>query len=168
MGYFDGLTDSSFKTDSEGRIIFYPRGILGKGYIIPTERKKNDLRNLLKKYYMVSLPVIIGSGLAVGWLFSLILIPILILCFLLVVKKYTKDLEITENKLKLKESFQNSANSHNIGTLWFMFTCSLLFLVASIFILLSKPEGLFVGILVFLFFSVSAIVILQMIIARKS
>ena len=37
MGYFDGLTDGVFKTDSEGKFLFYPWGVPGKGYILPDD-----------------------------------------------------------------------------------------------------------------------------------
>jgi len=35
MGYFEGLTASSFKTDENGQVIFYPWGKIGKGYDLP-------------------------------------------------------------------------------------------------------------------------------------
>jgi len=35
MGYFEGLTASSFKTDENGQVTFYPWGKIGKGYDLP-------------------------------------------------------------------------------------------------------------------------------------
>jgi hypothetical protein len=33
MGYLDGIVDGNFKTTAEGIMLFYPDGVLGKGYI---------------------------------------------------------------------------------------------------------------------------------------
>ena len=46
MGYFDGLTDASFKTDDEGRFSLLSLWYFGKGYILPDELKNNKLDDL--------------------------------------------------------------------------------------------------------------------------
>ena len=65
MGYFDGLTDGIFKTDSEGRFLFYPWGVLGKGYVLPDDSKKQEVRQFVSLWYKVSLPAIIVVGMLI-------------------------------------------------------------------------------------------------------
>ena len=38
MGYFDALTSSYFKTTPDGRKLFFPWGVLGRGYTIDSEQ----------------------------------------------------------------------------------------------------------------------------------
>jgi hypothetical protein len=59
MGYFDSLADASFKQDASGNWLFYLYGILGSGFIIDSEDKKNQIHGFFKKMYKVMLPVII-------------------------------------------------------------------------------------------------------------
>jgi hypothetical protein len=69
MGYFDGLTDAVFKIDREGKLLFYPWGVLGRGYVLPNDSKKQQVRKFLSLWYKVSPPVIIGVGVGIGWIF---------------------------------------------------------------------------------------------------
>jgi hypothetical protein len=41
MSFFDGW--SEFKTTPEGKIIFYPNGYLGKGFLIPNIKTKGKI-----------------------------------------------------------------------------------------------------------------------------
>lgn len=55
MNYFESIADSYFKKSNEGKVIFYPWGVLGKGYIIPTEEKAIKIRKSFKKGGVISL-----------------------------------------------------------------------------------------------------------------
>ncbi|HYA87115.1 MAG TPA: hypothetical protein VEI57_08645, partial [Nitrospirota bacterium] len=52
MGYFDELADASFKTDDKGNTIYYPLVIIGKGYILPEDRK-NWFRLTIKRLLQI-------------------------------------------------------------------------------------------------------------------
>ncbi len=168
MGYFDRITDSNFTTDSKGRTVFYHKGIFGKGCILPTEQKKNDLRSSLKKFYMVSLPAIVGTVITVGWIWLVILVPILLLWGYFVVRKHTKGLERTNERLTWKESCRNSASTQSVRTLWLSFIGSTLFVVASIFTLVINSISPIWGILGILFFGSCAIGDYKMLKAKNS
>lgn len=63
MGYFNGLVSGLFKLDKAGRVVFYPWGVLGKGYII-TEKPVAD--GILR---FVIIIIIVGvSGVAVAYM----------------------------------------------------------------------------------------------------
>jgi len=47
MGYFEAIAASSFTTDAGGRHLFFPWGVFGKGYIVPTEDDYLHLRATL-------------------------------------------------------------------------------------------------------------------------
>ena len=53
--------DGVFKTDDDGNALFFPNGVMGKGYIIPSEEKKEKLRKLQKRFIYGSM-IILGIG----------------------------------------------------------------------------------------------------------
>jgi len=170
MGYFDGLAEAIFKKTSDGRSIFYPWGILGKGYIVPDAMTKQKLINFTKRQYIVLLPFVIGVGVFVGWIWACVLLPVYFLWYLFAISKMTEGLQVTNTKLKISQSLRNSAMFHNIILVWFMFVFSILFVLGSIAILsglVTSSDGYLVGLLGFLFFGLCSIAFGYMIKSRK-
>ena len=60
MGYFDALTSGYFKTAPDGRKLFFPWGVLGRGYTIDSEQDYERLRRQVKAYTIVSLVLIVA------------------------------------------------------------------------------------------------------------
>jgi hypothetical protein len=166
MGYFDGLTDASFKTDEKGNTIFYPWGILGKGYILP-EDKKESFRTKIKRFLQISLPLAILITILKLWALLLIILPVFILGYTIWMNKITKNLMLSSNKLTLSESTRNSARSHNLTTLWILAASSLLFVAASIFIIITAPEKWTIAIPGIIFFGFGLYIFWKMIKAKK-
>lgn len=142
MGYFDALADAVFKTDDGGRPLFYPWGFFGKGYILPSEEKKLEIRKFVKLFHIVMLslfvvvltvasiireqwaypiaPIIaVGVGLYTWWLVS--------------VRRLTKGFQTTKTRLTLRESYGNMARSMSITLLRLLQILALFFIIAGIF-----------------------------------
>jgi hypothetical protein len=134
MGYFEGLTNSSFKKDKDGNTIFFPWGVLGKGRVLPDEPTETRVRVFISRYYKVSLATIIGLGVIVGWTWSFLLVPIFVAWFYFGSKSLVSGYPYSEDKLTLKEGYTSSAAGHNKVTLWLLFIFSILFVLAGIFI----------------------------------
>lgn len=166
MGYFDGLTDVVFKIDRQGRHLFYPWGTLGRGYILPNTQKKQQIRNFVKLYYIVSLPTIIVVTIAVEWMYAFALLPVGLLWYILTIRRLLRGLEVTQDKLSLAESYTNSAKSHSLETLWLMLVCSILFVLAGIWIL-SEGQWL-LGLASIIFFGTGSFFFGYMIKARNT
>ena len=158
MGYFDGLTDACFKTDDEGRILFYRCGIFEKGYILPDEAKKQQIRRFVKLYYMVSLPAIFATGIIVGWVYSFSSLPLFFLWYFFVTARLLKGLAVTGEKMTLQESYSSSAKSHNIVTLWLMLIFSIFFVLGGLALVLFVHDSWLIGLASIVFFGVIAIV----------
>lgn len=163
MGYFDALTDACFKTDDEGRIFFYRCGIFGKGYILPDEAKKQQIRRFVKLYYMVSLPAIIATGIIVGWVYSFFSIPLFFLWYFFATARLLKGLAVTGERLALQESYSSSAKSHNFVTLWIMLIFSIFFVLAGFALVLYAHDAWLIWLASIIFFGAIAIVIGYMI-----
>lgn len=159
MGYFDGLADGSFKRTDDGRIIFYPWGILGSGYEIPTDESYREIRQYVKRYLIVSLPLVIALFIFAGWLFAFVALPILFLAYLFKIRNLTREFTKASEKLSLKESYQLQAASHNLGVLWALEIGSIILVLLGIGILFVSREAHFVAIVSILFFGLCSLAI---------
>lgn len=171
MGYFEGLTDANFKTDGEGRLLFYRWsgffGIIwrGKGYVLPDEVKKQQIRRFIKLYYIVSLLAIIAGVVLVG-VYSLFLLPLFYCWYYFATARLLKGLAVTDERMTLRESYHSAAESHNIVILWIMLILSIFFVMAGLVLTFYvKTVWLLVGII---FMGVTAIALGYMIKIRKT
>ncbi|MEN6620314.1 MAG: hypothetical protein ABFD50_02030 [Smithella sp.] len=170
MGYFDGLTDACFKTNMQGTTLFYKWGVLGKGYILPSIEKKDEIRKFVKLYYMVSLPTIIGAGAFINWLWAMLLVIPFFIWFQIKISSLTKGLAISNEKLTLKESYTNSAKGHNKTTLWLLLIFSILMFLGGLFMLLIARDfkGQILGISFIIMFGTCSAVFIYMLKMKKA
>ncbi len=162
MGYFDGLTASSFKTDEKGNTIFYPWGILGKGYILPEDRK-DSIRLAIKRHMTFIVPFAIVFAIFLKIWILIIALPFYYIGYAIWIKQLTRGFEITSQKLSFSDTTANSARAHNLSTLWLLEICSLLFVLAGLFILAASPQNRLIGLSSIVFFGFSALVFWSMI-----
>ncbi len=109
MGYFEGLTNASFKKNSDGTSIFYPWGIFGRGLVIPDDQGEERLRSFLTRYCKVSLPSLITVGILGGWVWAALLLPICGAWFYLGIKTLVSEYAYSKDKITIKESCAGSA-----------------------------------------------------------
>ena len=43
MGYFDALAEGVFKKNALGNTVFYPWGVLGSGFVVPTDEDRGRI-----------------------------------------------------------------------------------------------------------------------------
>jgi uncharacterized membrane protein len=58
MGYFKALGEALFKVDEAGNTLFYPWGILGRGVILDTEERKDQILLFISRYYLITFVLI--------------------------------------------------------------------------------------------------------------
>ncbi len=135
MGYFDGLTDVLFKKDEKGNTIFYPWGILGKGYVIPDD-KKDGFRLIIKRLLLISVPLAITFSMFMSLpRFFLIIVPLYFFICAIWLKVNTRGLAKSSEKLNLVDTTKNSPNTYNQAIFWLLDFVAFLFILASIFLL---------------------------------
>jgi hypothetical protein len=166
MGYFDGLTASSFKKDDKGNTIFYPWGILGKGYILPEDRK-DTIRLVIKRHMIFIVPFAIVFSIFLKIWILIIALPFYFFGYAIWIRQLTRGLEVTSEKLTLSDTTANSARAHNMATLWLLEICSLLFVLAGLFIFATSPQKWITGLSSITFFGISALVFWFMIKKKK-
>jgi len=164
MAHFDGITDASFKTDSQGNLLFYRWGVFGRGYVLPDDPKRQKVRHFVKAYYTVTLPGAVLFGAVFGWIISLALLPFIFAWYSFATGRLLRGLSISSTRLTLRENYANSARSHSLGALWFMLITSILFVLAGFMAILIKEDVWFLGLLsIVLTFGVSALTFAYMI-----
>jgi hypothetical protein len=169
MGYFEALAASSFITDSEGRRVFFPWGVLGRGYVVPTDHEYERLRATLVRTYQLLIPAtILLIVLLPRWMpwppFGLLL-PFAIR-YPIWVRRVTSAWSPSAERISIRQSLTNGAQHQSGIFLWFMLTCSLGF-VAGGFLEIAKLPHWYVGAATVLFFGFCAVVFSWMLVARR-
>lgn len=115
MGYFKRLADSSFKVDDQGNTLFYPWGILGRGYILPDKETETEIRRFITRYHYIGLTLvfIIGPFLMLWGVVFALLLPITLLIWWIQAKRVIKNLKQTEEKLTIKENIKKMFGNEN-------------------------------------------------------
>jgi hypothetical protein len=142
MGYFDGLTDAAFKQDQLGNTVFYPWGVIGRGYILTDPAKIDQARLFMRRWYQINifcatpiltmaiipravpLPVKIALAvtyavIATGW-------------FVLRSRQLTAAAEISGERMRFRDSYTNAAKGLGRSMLWVLFGVSCLVVVGGL------------------------------------
>ena len=173
MGYFDGLTASSFKTDAQGRELFFIWGKLGKGRVIPSEDDAAAVRRYLKNYYICVfvgiVPMVMLSGhdaFGPRWLTTLGIFILLGLAGLIPLWLKTRAWPLAGERMTYRESMSASAQAHGLVSLSILIVLGLVMVAGSLFVLLYTDETLVGGFGV-VFFGLALAIFVYMLWARR-
>jgi Na+/melibiose symporter-like transporter len=173
MGYFDGLTVSSFKTDAQGRELFFIWGKLGKGRVIPSEDDAAAVRRYLKNYYICVfigiVPMVLFSGhdaFSVRWLATLGIFVLIAMVALMPLWFRTRAWPLADERMTYRESMSASAQAHGVVSLSILIVLGLVMVAGSLFVLLYTDETL-VGGVGMVFFGAALAVFIIMLWARR-
>lgn len=166
MGYFDALTSSYFKTGQDGRRLFFPWGVLGRGYVIASEQDYERLRRQVKAYTVVSLVLIVGAVAFRGILEGLLVAGLLILFYLAWMGYLLRSMQPSDERLTLTESMTSQARSHGAVVLWSLEVVALLFIAIGIVMLVVDPGEWMIALAGIVFFGLCAAVFTRMLILR--
>ena len=171
MGFLDALTANSFKKDASGKTVFYPWGVLGKGYILPDQETENKTRAFIIRYYMVCLisplllPVPIVLYADTGWIYILVFASLLA-WYYLGSRALIARCSVSDRKLTLNEAFlAGPTKLLNRKTLWSLLIVSILFAAHGLSMVL---RGWYMGALGFLVFGLCAGMLGYMIREKRS
>jgi hypothetical protein len=170
MGYFDGLTEAAFKKDGNGNTVFYPWGVLGKGRVLTDPARAERLRAFVRRYYQVTLPIIIVVGVVRIWSLLAVVVAALVAWFIIRSRQLLAGTAVSDERLTLKEGYRNSAARHNKLTLWVLFILSGLFAAAGIWIARNSygPRQVAVGAGTAFFFALCGLAIGYMLHTRRA
>ena len=163
MGYFDGLASAIIKKDKDGNAVYYPWGVLGKGYVLPSAERETEIKNMVILFYQLFFGVFfVHLFLLKNALIFALLVLALVIWFLVKSKQLTKDCPKSGEKLTLKEGYTNSAKAHNKTVLWILLVVAVIATLGGIALLFTSK--LFIsGLIMTLLFGTSSAAIYYMI-----
>ena len=167
MGYFDGLTSGSFKTTEDGRRLFFPWGVLGGGYAIASEQDYQRLRTQVKAYMVVTLVLVIASGMYEPYRAPLAAAALLVCCYLGWMWRLLPRMERSDERLSMQESMTTQARAHGPVVLWALEIVSIIFVITGIAILVFDPGSRLTALFCTAFFGLCAAKIARLIVLRN-
>jgi len=155
MGLFDALMRTSFD-ERDGRWIFYPHGLLSRGFILADDQKHVELRRFIKRYFLIAGGTVFLALITVGtWFVALAVL--MLLWYELAVRRLTRGLPLATKRLALRDNLRAQARRHTLTDLWTLELVSLL-LVAASGALIADPDARIVGVVAILIFAAIALV----------
>jgi hypothetical protein len=152
MGYFEGLTSGSFKTTPDGRRLFFPWGVAGRGYSIASEEDYLRIRRRIKTYMAVSLALIVAANVVAGAVVCAAIAAALMTFYLGWMALLLPRLTFSGEKMSLEESMTSSAQAHGATVLRLMQIGALALAAAGILMLVTDSHHRLIGLFVTLFF----------------
>lgn len=165
-GYFNALASSSFKVTADGRKLFFPWGVLGGGYDIPSEQDYERLQRQIKVYTIAAMVLVIAPIAIRYFLTGFVIAALLMLFYVLWVPYLVRGLKRTDERLTMRETVSTQARTHNAPTLWLMQFASLAFVAIGIVMLIVEPGMWPVALMSIVFFGFCAMVFAWMLVAR--
>jgi hypothetical protein len=117
MGYFEAIANAYLKTGTDGRLLFYPWGALGRGYVIKAGSEA-QLRGAIKAFVIAS--IIVGGAGYTLWreIGALIAGGVLIIGYVIAIRFMVRGLEASGERLRLREAYTAEARGFSKVWLW--------------------------------------------------
>ena len=167
MGYFDALTSSYFKTGADGRKLFYPWGVLGRGYVVATEQDQQRLLRQVNTFTIAGLMLIVGACVVQAYIVAALIAAAFIVFYLFWARRLIVGLELSSERLSMRESFTSQAMAHNSKHLWAMEIASIALLLCAIAMLGIEPDDRLTAIAAIAFFGLTTATFSWMLIIRR-
>lgn len=141
----DSLTRTSFE-ERDGRWIFYPYGILSRGFVLANNEKHVQLRRFVKRHLVIVAVALFVPAVTVGPAFVALTVPPMLLWYALAVRRLTRGLPFAQERLALRDNIRAHARRYTLSDLWTLEITFLLFVAAGLWILVAQPENWLVGV----------------------
>jgi Ca2+/Na+ antiporter len=166
-GYFNALAAGAFKITPDGRRLFFPWGVLGRGYEIPTDQEYQQLRRQMRLYIIVSLTLVIVPMAAQYTLVGLSICVLLMVSFAIWSHYRLRGMKPVDERLTFGESVSIQARTHRPVTLWVLLIASLVLVASGIAVLLLQPGEWVAAVLAIIFFTLCAAMFAWMLRIRR-
>ncbi len=137
MGYFEKIANNFFR-EKDGKTIYYPNGMIGKGRVIPNEEIKTKLVNFHKRILQLSFFIVLPYAYFVGIsesVSAIALSPVIFVALLIYFwhRNLVSSLEVHNSKLGAKD-----AVTGNVKALpnWYFWVFGSISLVLTILVLI--------------------------------
>ncbi len=156
MGYFDVITNASCKKAADGQWLFYPHGVLGHGYVIPSDAEFDQLRRNLKYLWIITLLMMVATFWKPVIAFSVWLV--LFVAYLIWARLHCRNLARSSEKLTYTESIFNETRSLGPGILWLSEIFSILLILYGVILLIADPSQWLLALVMIVVFAACAFI----------
>jgi len=124
QNYFDALISSYFKTAQDGRKLFCPRVVWGRGYAIASEQDYERVVREIKVFWVIGLVLWLIGAVALGpilngYLPLFISAAFLIILYFIAGAPYlVRGMQPSDERLSLQESYTSQALAYSPALLW--------------------------------------------------
>lgn len=167
MGYFDALTSGYFKTAPDGRKLFFPWGVWGRGYVVASEQDYERLRRQVKAYMVVALVPIIVTAALRAYVGALVIAMLLVVFYLVWMRFLLRGLLPSDERLSVQDSMTAQARAHSAAGLWLLEIGALAFVGLGMIIIVIDPGNWLIALGSIVFFGFCAGVGARMLVLRR-
>jgi purine-cytosine permease-like protein len=143
MGYYDSLINASFKTNQDGKSIFYAYGTRS-GYIL-SEDDTTKVKRFLKRYYRGTIIAVVVSVVLFG-AYTFLLLLFIVPYYFINIKKFLLNAKKTHERRSMNERIQIMGRSSGVKTCVWLLVGGILMMGCSIYCIF-LPEVRLIGIL---------------------
>jgi len=148
MNFFSDVMEVAFQTDSESRTLFFPWGVISKGYVLPDAGMERRVKTFYKYYYLAGLVVVILGLVLLGWPGAVGVGVLAFLWYVIQINVYLRQCEVGD--VSVREHMQDIARKYNLVALWFLFAfCLLVTLFGGFLVVLGELLAGIVFLLIF-------------------
>ena len=166
-GYFNALTSGYFKTAREGRKLFFPRGAMGRGYVIPSQPAYERLHRTIKIYQIMSLVAIVTAVATKFYVAAFVIAGLSVACYQAWAHYVVRGLQPSVERLSMRESMATQARAHGAVGLWLLEIVALMFVATGFVMLVVDPEKRLVAMSSIVFFGACAAAAAHMLVLRR-
>jgi hypothetical protein len=166
-GRLNLLTAGFFTTGADGRKLFFPWGLLTRGYAIPTEAAYERLNHKLKIYMIVMLALIAGSAVSRIPFATVAMTALLIIFYSAWLPSLLRELQPADEKVTLREGMANHARTIPLAILWSAQIGSLLFVAGGVAMFIVDPGQWVIALAPTVFFGFCAATFAIMLVLRR-
>jgi hypothetical protein len=158
-----------FKRGTDGRIIYFPWGLFGRGYLLESDQQYAKLRRRMMLgmvvYGFLATAAWVGYGPAVGMAAAALMCAVSVVGL----SRFTRRLEPSDERVSILESWRNQAESSRAATLWIFEIVGVLFILAAVGIFRNAQDwqGWLTGAAAFVFFGFCTAASTYMIIVKR-
>jgi len=122
MNLFSDATEVAFQTDSRGRTLFFPWGVISKGYVVPDAGTEQRIKTFYKYYYLIGMVAVILCLVLLGWPVAIVLGVVGFAWYAIQVRIYVRRCDPAD--VSVREHMEDIARKYNLPALWGLFAVS--------------------------------------------
>ena len=166
-GYFNALVSGYFKPAADGRMLYFPWGIFGKGYVVPSQQEYARLHSQLKMYQCVSLIMIVALAATQSFIACIILALVLVAGYSVWAVYRKRGFAPSDEKMSWGENMAMQAQLHGVRGLWVLEIIALVFVASGLLMLVIDPSQWLMALFSIGFFGACAVVFARMLRMRR-